>query len=333
MCGNDVEQLVQHSYKMPGIRICSTWKASLRHYHGPSFAHALSAFSSLPSSRISVRNYYAFSEQISIRKCSHGQVFAACAFSSAVKHVSAFYSDKLPVSKEHNTSVGIMEIGDKESLLKEVEGALGSPLQRSSQAPVPKPLVMVISGPSGVGKDAVINRLKEVRDEIQFVVTATTRAKRPGEIDGKDYFFVTKDEFELMIQKGELLEHAIVYGDFKGIPKKQVRDCLSKGYDVVLRVDVQGAATIRSILGSGAVFIFLVAESEAALVKRLIERKTETKDKLLTRIATARQELKRIGEFDYVVVNADGQLEKTVSLITQIIDVEKARVHQREAKL
>ncbi|MCO5612460.1 hypothetical protein L7F22_066727 [Adiantum nelumboides] len=221
----------------------------------------------------------------------------------------------------------------QESLLKEIEHALGSPFGTGTQAPAPKPLVLVISGPSGVGKDAVINRLKKVRDEIHFVVTATTRPRRPGEIDGKDYFFVTREEFEVMIQSNELLEHAVVYGDFKGIPKRQVRDCLSKGFDVVLRVDVQGAATIRSILGSGAVFIFLVAESEAALVKRLVERKTETKDKLLLRIATAREELKRMSEFDYVVVNADGQLEKTVSLISHIIDAEKALVHQREASL
>ena len=113
----------------------------------------------------------------------------------------------------------------------------------------------------------------------------------------------------------------------------QVRDCLAKGFDVVLRVDVQGAATIRSIMGKSAVFIFLVAESEAALVKRLVERKTETREKLLVRIATAREELKRMEEFDYVVVNADGQLEKTASLISHIIDAEKARVHQKEVGL
>ena len=102
---------------------------------------------------------------------------------------------------------------------------------------------------------------------------------------------------------------------------------------MVLRVDVQGAATIRSIMGKSAVFIFLVAESETALVKRLVERKTETREKLLVRIATAREELKRMEEFDYVVVNADGQLEKTASLISHIIDAEKARVHQKEVGL
>lgn len=232
-------------------------------------------------------------------------------------------------SDERNNSVD----SSQEQLIKEVEHALSSPLGTRPQASPRKPLVIVISGPSGVGKDAVITRLQQVREEIHFVVTATTRPKRPGEIHGKDYFFLTKEQFESMIQNNELLEHAIVYGDYKGIPKGQVRECLAKGFDVVLRVDVQGAATVRSILGPSAVFIFLVAESEVALVRRLVERKTETKDKLLLRIATAREEVKRMDEFDYVVVNADNQLEKAVSLICCIIDAEKARVHQREARL
>jgi guanylate kinase len=105
------------------------------------------------------------------------------------------------------------------------------------------------------------------------------------------------------------------------------------GQDVLLRLDVQGAATVRKLLGQDAVFIFMVAESEIALVKRLVERKTESFDKLLIRIATARKELELMSEFDYVVVNADGQLEQTVSKICSIIDAEKARVHQRCAQL
>lgn len=276
------------------------------------------------------------------RRGACGQVtWTPESFSSVVHSFSAFYSESLPKSPVLARRLGVMDVPadgnnaspPQESLLKEIAQELGSSLGTGPQALAQKPLVLVISGPSGVGKDVVINRLKEVRDEIHFVVTATTRAKRPGEIDGKDYFFLTKQEFESMIEKKELLEYAIVYGDFKGIPKRQVRECLAKGFDVVLRVDVQGAATVRSILGSSAVFIFLVAESEAALVTRLAKRKTETKDKLLLRIATAREELKRIKEFDYVVVNADGELERTVSLISNIIDAEKARVHQRDAKL
>ncbi|XP_002966691.2 guanylate kinase 2, chloroplastic/mitochondrial isoform X1 [Selaginella moellendorffii] len=218
-------------------------------------------------------------------------------------------------------------------MMTQLEEALGTPFDVGPQVPAPKPLVIVISGPSGVGKDSVIKRLQEVRKEIHFVVTATSRQKRPGEVHGVDYYFVSKEEFEEMIDKKELLEHALVYGDYKGIPKKQVRDCLAEGKDVVLRVDVQGAATVRSILGSNAVFIYIVAESEFALVKRLIERKTESMEKLVVRVATARDELKRLEEFDYAVVNSDGQLERSVNAICGIIDAEKSRVIQKLASI
>lgn len=217
-------------------------------------------------------------------------------------------------------------------LMAELEDALGFPLSQAPQSPAPKPLVIVISGPSGVGKDAVIKKLQHSRSDVHFVVTATTRPMRPGEVDGVDYYFMSKSEFQEMIENHELLEHAIVYGDYKGIPKQQVREFMSQGMDVVLRVDVQGAATVRSILGSEAIFIFLVAESEMALVKRLIERKTETMDKMLVRVATAREELTRMEEFDYVVVNQEGCLDRTVSLIGSIIDAEKARVKPKAAE-
>lgn len=113
----------------------------------------------------------------------------------------------------------------------------------------------------------------------------------------------------------------------------QIRDYMAKGFDIVLRVDIQGAATLRSILGDSAVFIFLVAESEAALVKRLIGRKTETSDMLLVRIATAREEVKHLGNFDYIVVNAEGKLESAVKLVESIIDAEKAKIRQRNAQI
>ncbi|GBG69988.1 hypothetical protein CBR_g4816 [Chara braunii] len=214
-------------------------------------------------------------------------------------------------------------------MLKEIEIALGTPLGHTSLAPKQKPIMLVISGASGVGKDAVIERLLEVRRDLHFVVTATTRARRPNEVDGKDYIFVSKSEFERMIHENELLEHAMVYGEHKGVPKKQLREPMARGKDVVMRVDVQGAATVRSIVGNGAVFIFLVAESEAALTKRLIGRKTETPDKLLVRVKTAAEELRRMIEFDYVVVNEEGHLEETVRRIGAIIDTEKSRVHPR----
>ena len=188
-----------------------------------------------------------------------------------------------------------------------------------------RPVLVVISGPSGVGKDATINLMKQADFPFYFVVTATTRPKRPNEIDGKDYHFVSVGEFAEMIQEGELLEYAVVYGDYKGIPKKHVRDALTSGQDVIMRIDVQGAETIRKLVPN-AVTIFLVAESEEELVRRLQDRKTEEPDKLKMRTVTARQELRRINEFDYVVVNRMDQQEETVAQVVSIIRAEKNRV-------
>jgi guanylate kinase len=135
-----------------------------------------------------------------------------------------------------------------------------------------------------------------------------------------------------MIEADELLEYALVYNDYKGIPKQQVRDALASGKDVVMRIDVQGAATIRKIVPE-AVLIFLSTESEAAMVRRLEARKTETHEGLKLRIATARQELKRVEEFDYVVTNREFHLDDAVDTIQAIIIAEHHRVKQREVAL
>jgi len=195
-----------------------------------------------------------------------------------------------------------------------------------------QPLLVVISGPSGVGKDSVVQRLKERSFPVHFVVTATTRPRRPNEVNGKDYFFVSKQEFARMIEQGELIEYAFVYNDYKGIPKQQVREALDSGQDVVMRVDVQGAATVRK-LAPEAVLIFLTTESEESLVKRLEARQTEKPGELSLRIATARQELKRVDEFDYVIVNADGRLDDTVDTVEAIIRAEHQRVKPRRVSL
>ena len=189
----------------------------------------------------------------------------------------------------------------------------------------PKPLLVVISGPSGVGKDATLQMLKQANYPFYFVVTATTRPQRASEIDGVDYHFVSVGEFAEMIDGGELLEYAVVYGDYKGIPKKHVRQALASGRDVIMRIDVQGAATIRQLVPN-AVTIFLTAESEEELIRRLEERKTEDTGKLKMRIATARQEIKRIVEFDYVVMNRVDRLEETVGHVLSIMAAEKSRV-------
>ncbi|TYG98717.1 hypothetical protein ES288_A10G139100v1 [Gossypium darwinii] len=189
-------------------------------------------------------------------------------------------------------SVPSLDKVSKPELLRALESSLASSFSSDRICCAPNPLIIVISGPSGVGKDAVIKRLREVRENLHFVVTATSRGIRPGEVDGKDYYFVSKEEFLSMVEKDELVEYAVVYGDYKGIPKKQIREFMAKGCDIVLRVDIQGAETLRKTLGDSGVFIFLVAESELALVERLIERKTESKEELLVRIATAREEVK-----------------------------------------
>lgn len=195
-----------------------------------------------------------------------------------------------------------------------------------------EPLLIVISGPSGVGKDAVIDRMKVRQLPFHFVVTAATRKPRPDEVNGVDYIFVSHDEFAEMIEKGELLEHAIVYNDYKGIPKSQVRQALDSGKDVVMRLDVQGAETIRRLCPD-ALLIFLTAQSEQELVQRLQLRKTETPEGLKLRIATARKEFNRIQAFDYVVTNKENQLDETVDVINSIICAEHHRVNVRKVTL
>ncbi len=196
----------------------------------------------------------------------------------------------------------------------------------------PEPLLVVISGPSGVGKDTVITRMKDRRLPIRFVVTATTRPPRPDESPGIDYFFLSHDEFAEMIEQDELLEYAIVYNDYKGIPKQQVREALATGSDVVMRLDVQGAATIRQLCPE-AVLIFLTTADEGEMIRRLTARRSETPEGLKLRIAMAHQELKRIDIFDYVVVNRDSRLDETVDTILAIIRSEHQRVHPRKVTL
>ncbi len=197
----------------------------------------------------------------------------------------------------------------------------------------PEPLLIVISGPSGVGKDTVLHLMEERGNQLfHFVVTATTRPIREGEVHGKDYFFVSSDEFAHMIEENDLLEYAIVYNDYKGIPKQQVRDALASGKDVIMRLDVQGAATVRK-MAPEVVLIFLTTESEEELVSRLKARKTETAEGLNLRIATARQEMKRAAEFDYVVINKDDHLNEAVDTIQAIIHAEHHRTNPRKVSL
>ncbi len=196
----------------------------------------------------------------------------------------------------------------------------------------PMPLLIVISGPSGVGKDSVVQRMQERGYPFHFVVTATSRPPRPGEVHGVDYYFFSREEFEAMIEHDELLEHAIVYGQHKGIPRAQVQEALASGQDVVMRLDVQGAATIRRIVPE-AVLIFLSASSDEELYNRLRARHTESEEELRLRIAKAREEMRHLPEFDYLVINREGHLDEAVDRIWAIIQSEHCRVHQRRITL
>jgi guanylate kinase len=194
------------------------------------------------------------------------------------------------------------------------------------------PLLIVISGQSGAGKDSLLQGLKKRDHPFHFVVTATDRPPRPGEVHGVDYFFLTTEEFLEMQRAGELLEHAIVYGQHKGIPKQQVREALASGKDVIIRVDVQGAATVRSIVPE-AVLIFLTASSEEELEQRLRARKSESPEQLRERMETARAEITHLSDFDYFIVNANGELDRAVDDVIAIIQAEHCRVEPRVAKL
>jgi guanylate kinase len=194
------------------------------------------------------------------------------------------------------------------------------------------PLLIVISGPSGAGKDSVIQRMKERGLPFHFVVTATTRPRRPNEVDGRDYWFISKEEFARRIDNDEFFEYAIVYGDYKGNSKQQVREALASGKDVIMRIDVQGAESVRK-LAPEALLIFITVENEEELVSRLQTRKTETPEELKLRIATARRELTRLEEFDYVIVNRDDALDETVDTIRAVIEAEHHRVKQRKVDL
>lgn len=194
------------------------------------------------------------------------------------------------------------------------------------------PLMIVISGPSGIGKDTVVRLLEERRRSFCFVVTATSRAPRSGEVDGVDYQFVSKARFEEMIEQDELIEYARVYDDYKGIPRKNIEDALNCGTDVILRLDVQGAKRIRQLFPE-ALLVFLVPESDEAWIQRLQGRNTESPQGLQVRLDAAREELNYFNIFDYVVVNATGKIEETVNCILSIVHAEHHRIDHRKVEL
>lgn len=195
-----------------------------------------------------------------------------------------------------------------------------------------RPRLIVISGPSGVGKDTVIERMREAHPEFAFVVTATTRPRRPGEIDGVHYIFMEREEFIETRARGGFLESAEVYGNLYGVPRDRVQRALRAGKTVVVKVDVQGAATIRHMT-SGGVFIFLTPPSMAELSRRLRGRKTDDPAALMERISTASRELRAVRDFDYVVFNENDRVDHALDKIDAIITAESCRVRQPEVRV
>ncbi len=195
-----------------------------------------------------------------------------------------------------------------------------------------RPLLIIISGPSGVGKDTVIERMRQSLPDCYYVVTATTRERRPGEIDGVHYIFYTRERFVEDEQAGEFLEHAEVYGNHYGVLKAPVRQALRRGKDVVVKVDPQGSAAIRR-LAPEALLIFLLPPDMGELARRLHSRKTEDPLALSRRISIASREIATSELFDYYVINESEQIDRTVEQIEQIIAVEKRRIHPREVDL
>ncbi|HEY8491928.1 MAG TPA: guanylate kinase [Dehalococcoidia bacterium] len=194
------------------------------------------------------------------------------------------------------------------------------------------PLLLVLSGPSGVGKDSVLKRMQDLGVPLYYAVTVTTRPRRPEEVDGVDYRFVTPAEYRAILESGGFLEHANVYGNLYGIPKEPIREALAQGRDVIVRIDVQGAATIRRVVPE-AVQVFLAPPSLEALEERLRQRKTERPDALQVRIQKAREEMQALSRFDYVVVNEDEKLDAAVERILAIISAEKCRVCRKPVRL
>ena len=198
--------------------------------------------------------------------------------------------------------------------------------------PTPKPLFIVLSGPSGAGKDAVLNHMKASGYPAKFITTATTRPQRSNEEDNVAYKFVAEKDFQKMLKNKELLEHANVYGNWYGVPREPVKKALAAGMDTIVKVDVQGAATLKKILPE-AVFIFLTCPSTKELETRLRERQTESDLDFDLRLKTAVEEMKQLPLFDYIVFNERNEIERAASAIAAIITAEKCRRNPREISL
>ena len=199
---------------------------------------------------------------------------------------------------------------------------------KSSSFNGPPPLLLILSGPSGAGKDYVLAQLKREHRDLVHITTTTTRERRAGEIDGVHYHFTTEGAFHRMIENQELLEYASVYGKLYGVPRQTVAEALEKGLDTIIKTDVQGAMTIRQCLPD-AVLIFLMPPSRQDLNCRLARRNTEQPEDIERRLNTADAEFETLPRFDYVIVNGEGQIDRVIYEIEAIMVAEKLRARPR----
>lgn len=188
-------------------------------------------------------------------------------------------------------------------------------------------LLIVVSGPSGAGKDTICRNLVEQTDNTWISVSMTSRGPRNGEVEGKDYFFATKEEFEEKIKEGKFLEYAMYNNNYYGTPKEKIEDYLNSGIDVILVIDIQGAINIKNLIPN-ALFIFIMPPDMKTLKRRLIDRKTENKEKVVERFKTAYNEINHVQKYNYVVVN--DEVDNAVSKVQAIIKAEKCRVDRIE---
>lgn len=187
--------------------------------------------------------------------------------------------------------------------------------------------LIVISGPSGSGKDSICERLKEYKDDFWVSVSCTTRKPRPGEEDGINYFFISKDEFKDKIEKDDFLEYAYYEGNYYGTPKSKIQDYLNEGIDVILVIEVQGALKVKHKVPE-AIFIFIMPPTMKDLIIRLKKRGTENNNKIIDRFKKAYKEINELSKYNYVVVN--DEIDNASRKVNSIIEAEKCMVSRIE---
>ena len=193
-----------------------------------------------------------------------------------------------------------------------------------------KGIVIVISGPSGSGMGTVVEQLRKIYPNAGVSVSATTRQKRTGEVDGVHYHYKSREEFEKLIESGEVLEHTTYNGNYYGTLRSEAEKIVNSGRDLILEIEVDGAGQIKKLLGDECTAVMLIAPDHKELERRLRGRGTDTEEAILNRLATARKEINLAPMYDYIVVNENGKVEECAENIVAIIKAERQKYSRRE---